>query len=229
MTRPILFRSHVSPRSRSGTSNIMMRSRGSDWSHLRPYTDMDDTRDISWKKVWPTGLSTKVRETPGEYEIITYVGATPYDDFFIENSSESRDYAREKCRTLIEMSARYNQYSYQHYSGSSGLDRLVRSQPKNTLICISDTPITPEIQVLAHHNDVIYLDFVHPWEIDPGSDIMFSWQILDIKKYLYEYNSTKNILKNDIKKIQASYILLQTSNDFSRVLNTFFKNRYHHG
>lgn len=229
MTRPILFRSHVSPRSRSGTSDTRVRSRGSDWSHLRAYTDTDDTRDISWKKVWPTGLSTRVRETPGEYEIITYSGTTPYDDFFVKNLSESPGYAKEKCRALIEMSARYNQYDYQHYAGSLGLDRLIRSQPRNTLICISGITITPEIQLLAYHNDLIYLDFVHPWEMDPSSDIMFSWWVLDIQKYLYGYMSAKKLMEDSIKQIQASYILLKTTDDLSMSLNTFFKNRYHHG
>jgi hypothetical protein len=190
---------------------------------------MDDTRDISWKKIWVQGFATKIRETSSEYSIITYSGTTPYDDFFVNHLSESPGYAKENCRALIEMSARYNQYDYQHYAGPSGLDRLIRSQPRNTLMCISGITITPEIRLLAHHNDLIYLDFVHPFEIDPQWDIMFSWGVLDIKKYLYEYNSAKNILKDTIKQLWGSYILVQTNTDFSQVLNTFFKNRYHHG
>jgi hypothetical protein len=72
------------------------------------------------------------------------------------------------------MSARFGQYTYSEYSGITGLDQLVKMKPKNALIFISGIEITPELRVLAHHNDVIYLDIVHPWESDPTSDILFS-------------------------------------------------------
>jgi hypothetical protein len=72
------------------------------------------------------------------------------------------------------MSARFGQYTYSEYSGITGLDQLVRIQPKNAIIFISGIEITPELRLLAHHNDVIYLDIVHPWESDPTSDILFS-------------------------------------------------------
>jgi uncharacterized protein (DUF58 family) len=83
MTRPILLRSVKSAHTRSGTSSMVIRDRGSDWSHLRTYSDTDDIRDIAWNKVRPDGLSTRVRETYGDYHIISYLGTTPYDDFSI--------------------------------------------------------------------------------------------------------------------------------------------------
>jgi hypothetical protein len=57
-----------------------MRSRGSDWSHLRAYTDTDDIRDIAWQKLRPEGLSLRVRESQGDYHIISCLQSTPYDD-----------------------------------------------------------------------------------------------------------------------------------------------------
>jgi uncharacterized protein (DUF58 family) len=41
---------------------MMIRQRGSDWSHLRGYVDTDDIRDIAWNKLRSDGLSTRVRE-----------------------------------------------------------------------------------------------------------------------------------------------------------------------
>jgi uncharacterized protein (DUF58 family) len=73
MTRPILFRSHISGCIRSGSSILQILQRGSDWSHIRPYSNTDDIRDIAWNKMTPDGLSVRVRETQGDYHIVWYI------------------------------------------------------------------------------------------------------------------------------------------------------------
>ena len=229
MTRPILFRSLRSGRDRPGSSVATIRQRGSDWSHLRPYTDIEDIRDIAWGRVRPEWLSVRVRETRWDYPIISYWGSTSHDGFWTEHPSESKEHAIARARHEIEHSARFGQYAYSEYSGDTGLDQLVMMQPKNTLIFVSNTPITDDLRLLAYHNDLIYLDFVHSFEIDPHRAILFSWQVLDIHRYTQEYIQIQNIRKKTIKKIRASYISLLTTANIGDSLNAFFKKRYTHG
>ena len=228
MTRPILFRSLRSGRDRSGSAVANIRQRGSDWSHLRPYTDTDDIRDITWGRVRPEWLSVRVRETRWDYPIISYWGSTSHDGFWTEHPSESREHAIARARHAIKESAKFGQYAYSEYSGYTGLDQLVMIQPKNTLIFVSNTPITDDLRLLAYHNDLIYIDFIHQFERDPSSELLFSWRVINTEKYLQEYNTEKVSLKNMLKKIHSSYISLSTTEDVTDVLNIFFKNRYTH-
>ena len=92
----------------------------------------------------------------------------------MEQPSESREHAIARARHEIERSARFGQYVYTEYSGATGLDQLIMMQPKNNLIFISNTPITDDLRLLAYHNDLIYLDFIHPFEIDPHRNMLFS-------------------------------------------------------
>ena len=229
MTQPILFRSLRSGRDRARWAIATIRQRWSDWSHIRWYTDTDDIRDIAWNKMKPEWLSIRVRETHWDYHIISYWWSNPHDNFWIGHPSESRKHATQKAHHTIEISARYGQYAYSAYYGNTGLNQLMRMRPKNAIIFISGTEITPELRLLAHHNDLIYLDIVHPWESTPNTDILFSWKIVNTKKYLQEYTNEKKSLKNTLKKIRASYISLSTTDDVADVLNTFFKKRYTHG
>ncbi|MBC7498664.1 hypothetical protein H7170_03420 [Candidatus Gracilibacteria bacterium] len=225
MTQPILFRSHISGRIRSGGSTTQILQRGSDWSHIRGYGDTDDIRDIVWNKMRPDGLSVRVRETQGDYHIVWYIGSTIYDDFYSGSVRDSRSIIIRKIRASIETSAKFAGYQYSEYLG---LEQLIRSQPKNALIFISGIPITQDISRIAYHNDLIYLDITHPWESDPTGDILFSGQVVNTRKYLQEYNNDKISLKKILKKIRASYISISTTDNIIDTINIFFKNRYTH-
>ncbi len=225
MTQPILFRSHVSGRIRSGWSTTQILQRGSDWSHIRWYWDTDDIRDIVWNKMRPDWLSIRVRETQGDYHIVWYIGSTVYDDFHSGSARDSRSSIIQKIRVSIETSAKFAGYQYSEYPW---LEQLIRSQPKNALIFISGIPITQDISRIAYHNDLIYIDITHPWESDPTWDILFSWQVVNTKKYLQEYNNDKISLKKILKKIWASYISISTTDNIIDTINIFFKNRYTH-
>lgn len=229
MTRPILFRSLRSGRDRAGSAIATIRRRRSDWSHLRPYTDTDDIRDIAWGRVRPEWFSVRVRETRWDYPIISYWGSTPHDGFWVEHPSESRKHAIARAHHSIEQSAGFGQYAYSEYSGDTGLDQLIKIKPRNALIFVSNTDINDDIRLLAYHNDLIYLDFVHPFELDPHRNILFSWQVLDLKKYLQEYMQIQSTRKNTIKKIRASYIPILTTANIVDSLNPFFKKRYTNG
>jgi hypothetical protein len=82
---------------------------------------------------------------------------------------------------------------------------------------------------LAHHNDLIYLDIVHPYESDPTWSMLFSGRVLDISSYLQEYTTEKQLLISSLTQMWASYLTCSTARDATDTLNTFFKNRYHHG
>jgi hypothetical protein len=226
MSTQILFRSIKSGQKKVGTARNTVRVRWSDWSYLRPYTDTDDIRDIAWGRMRPEWLSVRERADHGDYHILSYLWHTPYDDFYIDSPGESRTSAIQKSQTIIEMSARFAGYQYDEYTR---FDHLIKMKPKNTLIFISGDILPSDIWLLAYHNDLIYLDFIHPFEIYPRTDIMFSWQVIKDKKYIQEYQKIQDIKKNTIKKMQASYISLLTTADVSDVLNTFFKKRYTNG
>lgn len=229
MSTQILFRSLRSGRDRSGSALPTIRQRGSIWSHLRPYTDTDDIRDIAWGRIRPDGLTVRARETHGDYHILSYWGSTPYDDFSTGDLDLSRRVATDRARHTIAQSARFGQHSYEEYSGATGLEYMIKMKPKNTLIFISNTEITDDIELLAYHNDVIYIDLTHSYESDPDTHMLFSGQVLDIRAYREAYQLYRENKKNTIKKIQASYISLLTTADISDILNTFFKKRYTNG
>ena len=71
----------------------------------------------------------------------------------------------------IETSAQFAGYRYSEYRDLAG---LARAKPKNAIILISGQEATPDMRLLAYHNDLIYIDITHPWEGDPTSDILFS-------------------------------------------------------
>jgi CRISPR/Cas system CSM-associated protein Csm4 (group 5 of RAMP superfamily) len=131
-----------------------------------------------------------------------------------------------ELRKNIETTTKFAGYRYSHYTK---LNELIQSQPRNTIILITGIEINPDMRLLAHHNDLIYLDIAHPWESDPTSDILFSWQIVNIPKYLQEYKKLQNLKKNALKDIKASYLSISTQEDIVDALNIFFKKRYTHG
>lgn len=231
MTSQILFRSLKSSRNRIWNSHKSIRQRGSSWSHLRPYVHTDDIRDIAWNKTKPDGLSVRERENNGEFEIITYWESSPYDMFYLENPHESKKSAIEKAKNTIEMSARFAQYPYRSYCWAGELKNLIAMKPKNALIFICNVNLDSQekISTIAYHNDLIYLDLFHPFEADPETNLLFSWQVIDLNKYIKAYLRNKEILKNTIKKMRGNYISLSTKEDISTVLNTFFKKRYKNG
>jgi hypothetical protein len=177
----------------------------------------------------PVGLSVRVRETQGDYQIISYIGETPYDGFYLDSFRESRTYRIAQSEHCIQKSAQFAGYQYNKYIWDTALSTLIKMQIKNHIIFISNIEITPDIWLLAYHNDVIYLDFIHSFEENPQSDIMFSWQIMEIWSYLDEYTQLQDIKKNNLKKMWVSYIPILTNVDITDTLNTFFKKRYTHG
>lgn len=228
MSSPILFRSLKSGRDRAGYAHSIIRTRGSSWSHLRPYTDTDDIRDIAWAKVRPDGLSVRERESYGDFEIISYWSQSSYDDFIVSESRDSKKYAIQKARHILKMSAKFGEYSYREFFGESGLQELKRIQPVNTLIFVCNTNADNSLKSLAFHNDLIYLDLFHPFELNPDSSQLFSGQIVNIKSYKKAYQLSQDTRKALIKKIHGSYITLSTLDNIDDILNTFFKKRYRH-
>lgn len=95
---------------------MIISQRGHDWSHLRSYIDTDDIRDIAWNKMSPVGLSVRVRETQGDYQIISYAGETPYDGFYLDSFRESRAYRIEQSEYCIQKSAQFAGYQYNKYT-----------------------------------------------------------------------------------------------------------------
>jgi hypothetical protein len=229
MSSQILFRSLKSSRNRVWDSGKNIRQHGSDWSHIRPYSDHDDIRDIAWNRIKPEWLSVRERENNGEFEIITYWWSTSYDEFYIRSPHESRKNAIKKAKDSIENSARFGQYPYRTYSGELWLKELIAMKPKNALIFICNLDVDLGLWSIAHHNDLIYIDIYHEFEMHPNSDLLFSWQVVDLDRYTKEYKNTKDSGKNIIKAMKGGYISLNTEEDFSTVLNTFFKKRYKNG
>ncbi len=72
------------------------------------------------------------------------------------------------------MSAKYGQYPYREYSGDIGLTQLIKMKPENALIFICGFDINDDIKLLAYHNDLIYIDLIHPFESNPNQSIFFS-------------------------------------------------------
>ncbi len=229
MPSPILFRSLRSGRDRSGSAHPTIQQRGSYWSHLRPYTDTDDIRDIAWSRIKPEWLSVRSREDHGDFEIIAYWGATPYDEFSNHDGSDSRKSAIQKARQTMKMSTKIWQYSYREFFGDSGFAALKKIKPSNALILICNTDSIEPLQTVAFHNDLIYLDLSHPFESHPDTSLLFSGKILDLKWYMREYKAFQQSKIDLLKKIRASYIPLSTEDDITITLNTFFKKRYKNG
>ena len=229
MSSQILFRSLKSGRDRIWNSHTYVRQRGSSWSHLRPYSDTDDIRDIAWSKIKPDWLSVRERENNGDFEIITYWGSSPYDEFYIENPNESRKIVIQKAKHLIHTSAQFGQYPYREYIGNTGLKDLIKMKPKNALIFLCNIEIDNTVEILGYHNDLIYLDISHPYENNADETLLFSWQVLDLNMYKKAYSAGKDAQKNIIKKIWSSYISITTKDNITTILNTFFKKRYKNG
>lgn len=229
MSSRILFRSLQSGHQRSGTSRTLVQARWSDWSHLRPYNDTDDIRDIAWSRIRSEGLSVRSRENQGDYDIMSCWWSTIYDEFWIHNPSESRSRAILRSRDAIETSARFWQYQYSEHDGSTGLHNILKTKPKNALIFVSNIELSDEIRILAHHNDVVYIDFIHPYEKDPDSMVLFSGEVIDRDQYLLAYRATQASKKETLRKMKVSYIEASTTSDITATLNIFFKKRYTHG
>lgn len=229
MTSPILFRSLRSGRDRSWSAHTNIRQRWSSWSHLRQYSDGDDIRDIAWGKAKPDWLSVKVRETHGDFEIITYWGETPYDGFFDTDEKNSKKNYINNIQDIIAMSTKFWWYKHREFFGKNGIKELINLKPHNALIFICNTEDLQVLRSIAFHNDLIYLDLTHPFESDPNTSLLFSGQVIDTIWYKKEYEIHKEAKKNTIKKLQASYISLSTQDLIEDVLNTFFKKRYSHG
>lgn len=228
MASPILFRSLRSGRERSWSAHTHIRQRWSSWSHLRQYTDIDDIRDIAWSKIRPDWFSTRVRESHWDFEIITYLGATPYDVFFDTDETISKKKYIKKMQNTIAMSAKFWWYKYREFFGDTGIKEIIDMKPNNALILISNTEDLSSLQSIAFHNDLIYIDITHPFESNPNTSLLFSGKIIDIKWYKKEFKLHKERQKNTIKKIKASYISLSTRDTIEDSLNIFFKKRYSH-
>ena len=229
MASSIQFRSHLTGRDRSDDVTGYTKQRGSSWSHLRKYQSSDDIRDIAWKKVTPEWIFIREREDRSNLNIIFYDESSSYDDFFIYDPSESKKYYKELLRKKIQESALQWKHSYREYSGENALKNLIHEKLSDHLIFICNREITPEIERLAFHNDLIYIDLYNPYEANPDIDLMFSGKLLNVKKYLEEYQKQKNALKKKVVKMWASFLAISTKDDIIRSFNTFFKNRFTNG
>ncbi len=229
MSSQILFRSLKSGHDRIWNSHTYVRQRGSSWSHLRPYVDTDDIRDIAWNTIKPEGLSVRERENTGDCEIITYWGSTPYDEFTLEHPNESRKKAIERAKYAIRCSAQFWQYAYQEYNTDTSIEKVVQMKPKNALIFLCNITITDTIRKLAYHNDLIYLDIYHPYERHPSIPLLFEWKIVNMKTYLKAYADFQDSQTRKIKNIRGSYISISTEDPITDILNIFFKKRYKNG
>ncbi len=229
MPSSILFRSLRSGRDRSGSAHPTIQQRGLYWSHLRPYTDTDDIRDIAWSKIKPEWLSVRSREDHGDFEIIAYWGITPYDEFTNHDGTDSRKSAIQKARQAMKISTKIWQYSYREFFGDTGLAALKKIKPDNKLIFIFNTDDIEQFKTMAFHNDLIYVDLSHPFESQPDTSLLFSGKVINLESYMRKYRVFRKSKIDLIKKIRASYIPLSTRDDITITLNTFFKKRYKNG
>lgn len=227
MSNQIIFRSKTASKHTIGNSNKHIRQRGSDWSHLRQYNPLDDIRDIAWSKIRPEWISVRERQNSWDFDIISYWGETEYDNFHIWDEAISKWNISKEFNKILKKNAQFWWHQYRDFFGETGLKNLIKQQPKNKLIFIWNYEnIDENIKLLAFHNDLIFIDLRHPFEIDPTDDYLFSGKIIDVISYKKFFEAYRENTRKNIHKISASYLLVKSNQDITETLNHFFKRRY---
>lgn len=227
MSNQIIFRSKTASKNTIGNSHKNIRQRGSDWSHLREYNPLDDIRDIAWNKIKPEWISVRERQNSWDFDIISYWWETIYDNFHIGDATIAKSNAIKQFNLILKKNAQFWWHQYQDFFGKNGINTLIKQQPKNALIFIWNYEnIDQNIKLLAFHNDLIFIDLRHPFELDPSNEYMFSWKVIDIISYKKFFEKQRQEMKKNIQKINAAYLLIRSNQDITETLNNFFKRRY---
>lgn len=224
MSSPILFRSKKVWSSRTGQSVSPIQARGTSWSHLRSHNEADDVRDIAWHKIRPESLYVRSREDRGEFSVVWYYTKNIYDAFKTQEFPTSKGEYKERLSEVFRSSCAQENITYQEYSNLP-IHTFIRLHPRNMLIIVSDSIVDKKLQELAHHNDVIYLDILHPFEIYPTPQILFLWKTVS-QKYARTFEKSIENKKKLLRRMHIAYIPIYTNEKANIKLNDFFKNRF---
>ena len=138
-----------------------------------------------------------------------------------------------KTESLLKQSAHIGQHQFTSLWGTSGLEKLQKIKPKNTLIFVFSSILDPiEIQKWKKYaplNDLLWIHTFHPFEINPTEDIMFLSKSLNTIAYQKHFEKTCQEIQHHCIQTQSSYLQIDTSKALEPKLNYFFKNRYTHG
>ncbi len=223
----IQFRSTKAKTQSIGTANQSVKNHGIWWSHIREYHEWDDSRDIAWNRTSERHIYTREREENGNFDILLYIRDIHAGDaFFTETHPLSKEVTIKKLEAVLRESAKKWRHTFSIYSWEMGKKYLEKKKPKNTLICIVDENYEGLYKKLSYHNDVLFIDILHPFEENPSSDVLFFSKILRKEKYKKAFTESKKKLKENVKKIWWEYISLYTHESIQKRLNYFFKNRF---
>ena len=226
MERYILFRSKKI-RTRTAWDNILThRGRGTDFADIVPYSVGDDTRDISWTHSGRTDtLMRKVRAEEDSFPILVINTIDESHGFFTDIHQKSPyQFAMELTESIQTSAQKY------HFPSQIQTDTSWLKEKKNHMILyISTTLDSTEIASLAwltHDNDVILIHVFHPYEVDPSTDLIFTWLSLSNKRYQEEFEKKKNDIQETILKSGGAYLSMTTDVKSTPCMNNFFKNRF---
>lgn len=236
----IVLRSKVFNRTRGDTSEKKFKIHWSDWSSIREYNSYDDVRDIIWTRSTGQNLYVKEREGTGSIHIKCVFIGSDGDDFYIQDSSESKSYYLKKTenilkKSILELKIAYELLKWVDLDAICG--SFLKKNEKSNLILIfhsynGNVWDYKKLNLLAKHNDIVYIDVCHPFEKEPSSDILFDGKSLwksDRDRYKKDFSWTESNKKKYLEKSGMAYMLVDTSEDIESRLNYFFKNRIQYG
>ena len=214
-----------------------LKWRGSEYDIIRPATPYDDARDIAWKQSTKTELPyVKSREDTIKLSIQIIGIEDSGWEFSLEQNDTKKDFYR-KLDISCKATSIYHGHTYESkLIKKSTLQEIGDDMRKRKIqkrvsifVCSSlDISTYEKLYPLAHHNDIIIIHLLHPYESDPTNytDYLFGSRCVDATDYLREMKQKKEVLKKYLSQKNISYISALSIDDPVNLLNYFFKNRY---
>lgn len=221
----VLFRSRkIRTYTTWGASWIKKRWRGTDVLDIWPYSPWDDIRDISWiHTAKHNTIEKKIREEESNFEVILVDLIGEERNFTIDTNPSVSEY-RNTLIEILQSSARQYHFPYRQLRNTKEL-QIIKNSMVIVLYWLRDTLSQELIWWLAHSNDIVPIELVHPYELNPTRWPILEWYWVDIHSYRESVERVHDSHKKLFAKHWVQWIILQTDMPLVLTLNQYFKNR----
>ena len=136
----------------------------------------DDARDIAWKQSAksPENPYTKVRHNENATPVFLIGSIDSSWEFATRQNPLTKYDFYDRLHRALEFSSQALRFPYREEKGQEAISTLQKQKIQGSLILYVTASLDPHtlevLKVLTHHNDVVILHLLHPYERSPENE-----------------------------------------------------------
>lgn len=208
----------------------------SEWEGVDSYHYQNDIKKIIWKKSTGKDIFEKKFSEFNSISAVFCHIESQWDFFTETDYKNTRNYWKRESIKILQKHAQHEQIQFENITSISHEDLYQtllkrKCKYKSIFILSNNSPYEgyPLLEKLSHVNEIFWILPYHTFELEPHSQILFSWKIFSKnkkEKYIQALKKQENYQKKLLQKIKIPLIITNISIPIEKTLHYFFKYHY---